>query len=148
MASQQAERDLSLQRVYVKKLSFKSPESPGIFTSDMNAEILIDVQAHSRGIDKETVEVMLTLTVRSSTTDNTLFLVELAQAGLFTIRGFTPDERLALFATECPLMLHAYARATVADLVSKGGFPELLLQPVDFHALYAENTQARPAPAG
>lgn len=148
MASQQAEREMSLKRVYIKDLSFESPKSPEIFTSDLNAEVLIDVQARSRGIDAETVEVTLTLTIRLGEAEDTVFLVELAQAGLFTIRGFTPDERLTLFATECPRVLHSYARVAVADLVSKGGFPELLLQPVDFHALHAESMQAQSGPAG
>lgn len=136
-----ARKLVALRQAYIKDLSFESPKSPGIFVSEVDTEILVDIQSNSRTINEETVEVTLTLTVKSVAQEETMFLIELAQAGLFTIRGFTGDERIAMLATECPEKLYSYARVAVAEVANRGGFPELLLQPVDFYALFEKNVQ-------
>ena len=135
---------MALEHVYVKDLSFESPRAPAVFAADVDTQIQLDVQSKSRGMDEETAEVTLTVTLKAMAQQGTVFLVEVEQAGIFRIRGFLPEERFALLATECPLILYSYARVTVADAVSKGGFSEFLLQPLDFHDLYRQNMQAQP----
>ena len=144
MADQGTERFMSLERVYVKDLSFESPQTPGIFASNPDGEIELDIQSAARGLDAERAEVTLTVTVKCFAGPNVVFRIELAQAGIFGFRGYTPDERTALLSTECPLILQSYARVAVSDAASKGGFAELLLQPIDFHGLYAQKMQTGP----
>jgi len=149
MADEQApsEKQLLLHQLYIKDLSFESPKVPEIFASNVNSQIDLNVRSVSREIDAEHVEVTLTLTVKSIAEEDTVFLIELVQAGVFIIKGYTPEERFAFLGGYCPGTLYPYAREAIADLVDKGGFPQLLLQPLDFDTLYAQNMQERAAQA-
>jgi preprotein translocase subunit SecB len=142
------EREFWLEQVYVRSFKFRSPQSPEVFTMERDTQIDLKVRSDTRGLDAETVEVTLTLTFRSLDGDATIFELELAQAGLFKIRGFSPDDRFALLATECPHVLLPYARAVIATAANKGGFPDLVVQPLDFHELHrqtmAEAVQSAP----
>lgn len=135
------ERQFRLQQVYVKDFSFKSPQTPEIFTAERDTQIDLNVRSDTRGIDEETVEVTLTLTLKTIDGEDTVFEVRLAQAGLFKIRGFSPDERFTLLATECPAELLPYARAVIATAANKGGFPDLFVQPLDFRALHRQTME-------
>lgn len=132
------ERQFWLEQVYVKDFTFKSPQTPEVFTTERDTQIDLKVRSDTRGIDAETVEVTLTLTLKTLDGDDTVFEVKLAQAGLFKIRGFTPDERFTLLATQCPAELLPYARAVIATAANKGGFPDLFVQPLDFHELHRQ----------
>ena len=132
------EKEFWLEQVYVRNFRFKSPQAPEVFTIERDTQIDLNVRSDTRGIDAETVEVTLTLTFRSLDGDATIFELELAQAGLFKIRGFSPDDRFALLATECPHVLLPYARAVIATAANKGGFPDLVVQPLDFHELHRQ----------
>ncbi len=88
---------------------------------------------------------MLTITVEAKVNDKTLFLVELQQAGIFQISGYSAQEQRALLGSFCPGTLYPYAREAVSDVVAKGGFPQMLLQPINFDALYAQAQQQQPA---
>lgn len=147
MANEQTptEKQLVLHQLYIKDFSFESPKSPNVFQSVFAARDLINIQSVNRQIDDETTEVTLSLTVKAVSGDDTIFLIELVQAGLFTIKGFTSAERHALLGSVCPDMLYPYAREAVADFSIRGGFPPLLLQAIDFNTLYAQNMQARTA---
>jgi preprotein translocase subunit SecB len=101
--------------------------------------------------------VTLTLTIEAKDKDATLFLAEVAQSGIFFIQGYTPEEKSVLLGSFCPATLYPFAREAIADLVTRGGFPQLLLQPINFDALYSQAVQERaannagaaaPAPAG
>jgi preprotein translocase subunit SecB len=135
------ERQFGLEHIYVKRFKFTSPQSPEVFTTERDTRIDLNVRSDTRGIDAETVEVVLTLTLKSLDGDESLFELELEQAGLFKIRGFSPDDRFALLATQCPAELLPYARAVIATAANKGGFPDLFIQALDFHELHRQTME-------
>lgn len=134
-----------LQKIYVKDLSFESPKSPEIFTSNASAQTQLNIRTGHRDVGDEHMEVTLTLTVESKDNDQTLFLIEIVQAGVFLARGYSSEERSALLGSFCPATLYPYAREAVSDVATKGGFPQLLLQPINFDALYAQARQEQAA---
>jgi preprotein translocase subunit SecB len=141
----QAPRQILLQKIYLKDLSFESPRAPEIFGANVQAATQLNIGAKNRKIGEDTVEVTLTLTIESKDGTQTLFLIEVAQAGVFTIKGYSEQERQILLGSFCPGTLYPYAREAVADLAQKGGFPQLLLQPINFDAVYAQALQERQA---
>lgn len=137
------EKQLALQKIYVKDLSFESPKAPNIFTSTVSPQTQLNIRSSTQEIAPNVQEVTLTLTVEAKDNDTTLFLIEIAQAGIFSIQGYTEDERSVLIGSFCPNTLYPFAREAIADIVGKGGFPQLLLQPINFDALYAQALQDR-----
>jgi preprotein translocase subunit SecB len=135
-----AERKISIQKVYLKDFSFESPQTPQIFTEGKwDPKTNLNLRStHSAGTG-DNHEVVLTITVETKHDDKTLFLIELQQAGLFYISGYNEEEFSAVVGSFCPNVLFPYAREAIAGIVSKGGFPELLLQPINFDALYAQS---------
>jgi len=133
---------LALQNVYLKDCSYESPNGPRI-DGTWNPQINLDLQTGSTALGPEVREVVLTVTVSAKYGEATIFLVEVKQAGLFVIRNLNDEEVKRAISTVCPGVLFPYARAAVSQLVSQGGFPQFLLPPVNFDALYAANqTQA------
>src|SRR5580765_8189785 len=114
-------RQVLLSRIYVKDCSFESPRSPEVFMSPMNPELKVDMRTATKQLDAGQVEVVLSVTVEAQTENRGLFLVEVHQAGLFTISGFSDMELAAVLASYCPSILFPYAREAVSDLVMKGG---------------------------
>jgi preprotein translocase subunit SecB len=133
---------LALQNVYLKDCSYESPNGPRI-DGTWNPQINLDLQTSSTPLGPEVREVVLTVTVSAKHGDATIFLVEVKQAGLFVIRNLPEPDLKRAISTVCPGVLFPYARAAVSQLVSQGGFPQFLLPPVNFDALYAAN-QAQP----
>jgi preprotein translocase subunit SecB len=129
---------LALQNVYLKDCSYESPNGPRI-EGNWNPQINLDLQTSSTALGPEVREVVLTVTVSAKHGDATIFLVEVKQAGLFVIRNIPEEELKRAISTVCPGVLFPYARAAVSQLVSQGGFPQFLLPPVNFDALYAAN---------
>lgn len=142
------EKQLMLQKIYIKDMSFESPRSPEVFTLDRQANTQLNIGSGNRQIDGDHIEVSLTLTIESKDGEETLFLIEIVQAGIFTIKGYNDQERSVLLGSFCPGTLYPFAREAVAEIASKGGFPSLLLQPINFDALYAQALQQRQAEAG
>jgi preprotein translocase subunit SecB len=142
------EKQLMLQKIYIKDMSFESPRAPEVFTLDRKANTQLNIGTGNRPVDGDHVEVSLTLTIESKDGDETLFLIEIVQAGIFTIKGYNDQERSVLLGSFCPGTLYPFAREAVAEIASKGGFPQLLLQPINFDALYAQALQQRQAEAG
>jgi preprotein translocase subunit SecB len=140
-------RQLLLQKIYVKDLSFESPRAPAVFNSAPKPHTELGIKSSAQEIGPDTQEVTLTLTVQAREGDQTLFLVEIQQAGIFVIRGYSSQERDMLIGSFCPSTLYPFAREAIADLISKGGFPQLLLQPINFDALYAQAAKERAAAA-
>jgi preprotein translocase subunit SecB len=141
------QKQLLLQKIYVKDLSFESPKAPMVFTTNIQPQTQLNVRSSAQEIAPDTQEVTLTITVEAKDKDATLFLAEVAQAGIFVVQGYTPEERSILIGSFCPNTLYPFAREAVAELVSKGGFPPLLLQPLNFDAIYAQAVQDRAARA-
>ena len=129
---------LALQNVYLKDCSYESPNGPRM-DGTWNPQINLDLQTSSTALGPEVREVVLTVTVSAKHGDATIFLVEVKQAGLFVIRNLPESELKRAVSTVCPGVLFPYARAAVSQLVSQGGFPQFLLPPVNFDALYAAN---------
>ena len=147
MSEQQA-KQLILQKIYIKDLSFESPKAPAVFNTQVTPQTQLNMRSSAREVAPNTQEITLTLTVEAKDQDSTLFLVEIAQAGIFTLQGYNEQERSMLIGSYCPSTLYPYAREAVSDIVVKGGFPQLLLQPINFDALYMQAMQQRQQDAG
>jgi len=132
-----AQKTLVLQKIYVKDLSFESPKTPAVFTTNVAPTTQLNIRTSAQQVAPNTQEVTLTLTVEAKEEDTTVFLIEIAQAGIFSIEGYTPEEHSMLVGSFCPNTLYPFAREAIADVVLRGGFPQLLLQPINFDALYA-----------
>ena len=134
-----------MQRIYTKDISFESPATPGVFRKQWQPKINIDLNTKSDKIDDDNnYEVVLTITVTAKVDDETAFLVEVQQSGIFFVKGFGGDVLRRLLGTAAPNILFPYARESIDTLVVKGGFPALMLAPVNFDALYQQAlTQAQ-----
>jgi len=141
------DRSFLLQHLYVKDFSFESPNSPDIFATDrMDPETELNIRNSHRQIGENTHEVVLHIGVHAKRDATSIFLVELDQAGVFVVRGYSADETRMLLGTFCPTTLFPYAREAISSVVGRGGFPPLLLQPINFDALYSQaGKQQEPA---
>ncbi|MEL7185996.1 MAG: protein-export chaperone SecB [Pseudomonadota bacterium] len=134
-----AEKRLSIGKIYLKDFSFESPQSPAVFKQgDWNPKTDLNLRSAHTDLGDDQHEICLTITVEAKAEEKTLFLVELQQAGIFEIAGYEGDELGAIIGSFCPNILFPYARESIASLVQKGGFPEFLLQPINFDALYMQ----------
>ena len=139
MADTKEERLVSLQTMYIKDVSFEAPNSPGVFLEEaVSPETKINLANTHDKIGDDSYDVCLKVRVESTYNDKTIFVAEVEQAGVFVIRGYTEDEVKGLIAVFCPNTLFPYIRELVSSLVTKAGFPALLLQPINFEALYAQ----------
>jgi preprotein translocase subunit SecB len=138
MADKAAQK-FEIQKIYVKDLSFETPNSPKIFTEKWNPKTDVHIQTENNKLDEKIFEVSIVVTVTASQDENTAFLVEVKQAGIFYIENFSAEQHKQLLGSYCPNILFPFARETVAELVTKGGFPQLLLNPVNFDALYQQH---------
>lgn len=143
MAEEQAaEKRLTIGKIYLKDFSFESPQSPTIFRqSDWSPQTDLNLRSSHTALDDDHHEVILTITVEAKADDKTIFLIELQQAGLFDIAGYEGEELGAIIGSFCPNILFPYARESIASLIQKGGFPEFVLQPINFDALYLQSKQ-------
>lgn len=126
-------------RIYLKDVSFETPNSPAIFTQEFRPEVNLQLNTSASQLEDGLFEVVLHLTVTSKQGDKTGFLVEIQQAGIFEIKGFDDAQKGHMLGAYCPDTLYPFAREAVSDLVTKGGFPQLLLAPINFEAVYAQN---------
>lgn len=139
-------QQLAIQSIYIKDSSFEAPNSPMIFSGNAGQpQNELNISINSNNLGNDAYEVVLTVTVTSKFGEQTGFLVELHQAGIFTISGFQEEARSAVLGIYCANVLFSYAREAVSSMVSKGGFPQLLLTPVNFEALYNQNMQQKEA---
>ena len=114
-----------------------------MFTTNASPQTQISIRTGSQTIAPSTFEVTLTLTVEAKEQDATIFLVEIAQAGIFYIEGYNAEEQGVLIGTFCPNTLYPFAREAIADVIGRGGFPQFLLQPINFDGLYAQAVRER-----
>ncbi len=135
-------RQFALQRIYLKDLSFEAPNAPAVFTTEqIDPEIQLNLKNSHNALGNDSHEVVLHVSVHAKVEQNTIFLTELDQAGVFIIKGYSPEETKRLLGTYCPTTLFPYAREIISSTVAKGGFPPLTLQPINFDALYAQASE-------
>jgi preprotein translocase subunit SecB len=132
-----------IRKIYLRDASVESPRSPGIFLSSSDSpEISIDASIKAQKLDQEDYyDVCLGLTVTSKVQEETAFLVEVHQAGVFHIVGIPREDMPLALEIACPNVLLPFAREAISDLVGKAGFPQLLLSPINFEALYQQKKQ-------
>lgn len=139
--STEAEQQFGLQKIYLKDMSFESPEAPQVFTRDWAPEVEVQLQVAHQQLDELTWEVELQLTATAKVEEQVVYLVEIKQAGVFTLQNIPEDHVGHLLGSYCPNLLFPFAREAVSDLVGKGGFPQLLLAPINFDALYMQQLE-------
>jgi preprotein translocase subunit SecB len=136
---QQPQQQFAMQRIYNKDLSFESPATPGIFKKQWQPKVNVDLNTKSDKIDDQgNFEVVLTITITAKVEEETAFLVEIQQAGIFFINGFEGENLRRILGTAAPNILFPYARETIDSVCVKGGFPPVMLAPVNFDALYQQ----------
>ena len=148
--AEQPQQQFSLQRIYTKDLSLESPNTPAIFKKQWQPQVSVDLGTKSDRIDEEgNFEVVLTVTITAKVEEETAFLVEVQQAGIFFIKGFADEELRRIVGTAAPNILFPYARECIDTLCVKGGFPPVMLAPINFDAMYQQAlAQAQAAPEG
>jgi preprotein translocase subunit SecB len=135
------QREFAMQRVYTKDISFETPSTPVVFQQEWKPETKVNLNTEMQNLSDGVYEVVLTVTVTTSLGEQTAYLAEVKQAGIFTISGFSEQEMGPMIGAFCPSQLFPYVREVISDLITKGSFPQLLLQPVNFDALYAQHQQ-------
>jgi preprotein translocase subunit SecB len=144
------QQQFTVQRIYTKDLSFESPSTPAVFMKQWQPKVTVELNTKSDAIDTEgNFEVVLSITITAKVEEETAFLVEVQQAGIFCIRGFEGEELRRILGTSAPNVLFPYARETIDTLCVKGAFPALMLAPVNFDAVYQQAlTQSQAASNG
>lgn len=140
----------TIDRIYIKDLSLENPGSPQGFQLAEAPQVEVGLRTRADRLQAELYECVLTVTVTARAGERTLFLVEVAQAGIFTIRGVPDDQLQPVIAVHCPNVLFPYARESIADATQRAGYPPVHLAPINFEALYAQQVaqmQAQPAAA-
>ena len=138
---QQQQAQFQLQKMYMKDVSFEIPNAPQVFQEDGQVEIKMNLAQRVENLAEGVHEVILTVTVTASLGEKTAYLAEVQQAGIFSITGLNEQAMHAALNTLCPHTLFPYARRSITDLVADGGFPPLVLQPINFDQIYAQRLQ-------
>lgn len=136
--SEQQQPVFVIEKIYVKDLSLEIPNAPNIFLERETPEINLQLGTKSQGIDVGLYEVLLTVTVTAKIKDKIMFLVEAQQSGIFRIRNIPNDEIDPVLGIGCPNILFPYLREVVSDMVTRAGFPPVILNPVNFEAIYQQ----------
>ena len=137
-STEQAQQQFTLQRIFLKDLSFESPGAPKVFTDEWKPSMNVDLNTRSGVISGDNYEVVLTVTITAKINEETVYLIEVQQAGIFLVRGIAGEDLRRLLATVCPSTLFPYARETIDSVVSRGTFPAVMLAPVNFDALFQQ----------
>ncbi len=136
----------SIQKVYVKDSSFETPNSPEIFKMEWKPVVDMHMTNEANPVGDNLFDVVLSLTLTVKIEDKVAYLVEINQGGIFLINNIPDDVIERMLATVCANILFPFAREAIADIVTRGGFPQLLLSPVNFDALYAQQQQQAEQP--
>ena len=145
MADTPQQPSFQIEKIYVKDISLEIPNAPQVFLEAQGPQLEIQVRNESAQFAEGLYEVVITVTVTAKAGDKTMFLAEASQAGIFSLRDVPQDDLEPLLAVACPTILYPYARETISDLVTRGGFPPVLLAPVSFEAIYAQRQQQQGA---
>jgi len=141
------EQAFAIQKVFVKDISFESPNTPNIFLEkDWQPDVNLNLQSTSRTLDDNVYEVVLSITVTAKLNEETTaYLAEVQYAGIFNLKNFPDDDKTYMLGSYCPNLLFPYIREAISDVVAKGGFPQLLLAPVNFDALLQQKLEQQKA---
>lgn len=139
----QTEVQFMIQRIYMKDMSFETPNTPAIFQQQWEPELNLDLNTSSAKLDEGVYEVILTVTATVTNQKETAFLIEIKQAGIFTIQGAAAEQKDHLLGSFCPNILFPYAREAITSQVIRGSFPQLVLAPINFDALYMQQLQEK-----
>lgn len=147
-AQEQAQQPgFSIEKIYVKDASLEIPNAPQIFTDRSQPQVSVELGNFAQQVEENVFEVAIKVTVTSKIADKTVFLVEVTQAGIFQIRNVPTENIEMIVGITCPNILFPYARETVSDLVVRAGFQPVLLNPINFEALFAQHKQQKAAQA-
>lgn len=137
------EQVFTIQKIFVKDVSFESPNAPNIFLEkDWQPDVNLNLQSTSRPLDDSVYEVTLSITVTAkSNEETTAYLAEVQYSGIFVLNNFADEDKTYMLGSYCPNLLFPYIRESISDLVTKGGFPQLLLAPVNFDSLLQQKLQ-------
>ncbi|MHB1946826.1 MAG: protein-export chaperone SecB [Gammaproteobacteria bacterium] len=130
-----------IQRIYIKDVSYEAPNTPHTFVDDWKPEVQLNLETKSNRIQENLHEVVLSVTATVTTNKKSAFLIEVHQAGIFMISGFPSDQLRQMLGSFCPNILFPYAREVISDVVMRGGFPQLILAPVNFDMLYNQHLE-------
>jgi len=130
-----------LQKIYVKDLSFETPNSPQIFLEKWDPDVNIQLGNKASQLSEDTHEVILEVTVTAKLKDKTALLIEVQMAGIFNLTGYNETQLAFMTGSTCPQLLFPYAREVVSDVVTRGGFPQMLLSPINFEILYRQHLE-------
>ena len=133
----------TVEKIYVKDVSFESPNSPVIFNENVQPELQLNLNQKVQRLSETAFEVVLGVTLSCKAGDKTAYVAEVEQAGVFGLIGLEPQAIDVLLGTQCPNILFPYVRSMVSDLIQAGGFPPFFLQPINFEGLYAETLRQR-----
>lgn len=133
----------TIEKIYVKDVSFESPNSPAIFNENAQPELQLNLNQRVQRLAENAFEVVLGVTLTCKVGDKTAYVAEVQQAGVFGLMGLEPQAIDVLLGTQCPNILFPYVRSLVSDLIQAGGFPPFFLQPINFDGLYAETLRQR-----
>ena len=140
---QGSEAQFMIQRIYIKNLSFETTNTPAIFQQKWEPELSLDLNAQNTKLDDGVYEVSLTVTATVKNQGTTAFLVEVQQGGIFTIQGPAPEQLDHLLGSFCPSILFPYAREAITSEAIRGSFPQLVLAPINFDALYMQQQEEK-----
>ncbi|OLI47269.1 protein-export chaperone SecB [Xanthomonas oryzae pv. oryzae] len=133
----------TIEKIYVKDVSFESPNTPAVFNDANQPELQLNLNQKVQRLNDNAFEVVLAVTLTCTAGGKTAYVAEVQQAGVFGLVGLDPQAIDVLLGTQCPNILFPYVRTLVSDLIQAGGFPPFYLQPINFEALYAESVRQR-----
>ena len=147
MTEQEAPQQLfEIQRIYLKDSSFESPVSPAVFIKPFNPDSNVELHSNTNKLGENLYEVELSITLTVKSDNEVAYLVEVKQAGVFSAKGYSDEQMGHMLGSYCPNLIYPFAREVISDLVVKGGFPQMLLAPINFDALYAQHLQEQDKP--
>jgi preprotein translocase subunit SecB len=138
---QQPQGKFAIHKIFIKDLSFEAPNSPQSFAEQWEPNINLELNTSTKSVAEHNYEVVLSLTVTVNNNDKTAYLIEVQQAGIFYLEEFPDSVLRAMLGSFCPNILFPYAREAVSDVVTRGGYPQMLLNPINFDALYEQHLQ-------
>jgi preprotein translocase subunit SecB len=141
-ASENNQPAFGIEKLYIKDASIEVPNAPQIFTDRTAPQVSVEIANAAQKLDEGIFDVSIKVTVTAKVGEKTAFLVEVAQAGIFVVRNMPEENMEPVLAVACPNILFPYAREAVSDMVTRAGFAPVLLNPVNFEALYFQQKQA------
>jgi preprotein translocase subunit SecB len=133
----------TVEKIFLKDVSFEAPAAPQVFNEQGQPQLQMNLSQKVQRLSDNAYEVVLGVTLTCTLGEKTAYLAEVQQAGVFGLAGFDEQTLDAMLGTHCPNALYPYARQTISDLITAGGFPPFLLQPINFESLYAESLRQR-----